>query len=583
MAMFLPPSFLDEIRDKVSLSALIGRKVKLTRRGHEYTGLCPFHREKTPSFTINEEKGFYHCFGCGAHGDVISYLVEAEKMPFIEAIEHLAAMAGLKMPEATPEQRKLESERSSLTAIMEEACTFFQEQLFSLAGTRAKNYLIKRGISGSVAKQFRLGYAPNGSALTQHLEAKGFDLKICQKLGLVARSQDTGRYHDYFYDRVMFPILDRRKRVIAFGGRMMEKGEPKYLNSPETALFHKGEQLYALPHAIDTIRRENQAILVEGYMDVIALHSAGFTGAVAPLGTALTENQIRILWQSCDEPLICFDGDGAGQKAAIRALYRALPVLAPGKSLRFVTLPNPYDPDDMIRKKSPDAFRQLLLEAQNFADVLWQNLRDSYAVDTPEKQALFEQKVKETVSKIQNLDVRAYYQNDFKNRLWKLFRRGAGKGTKKNVKTGPIHVPVAGSQDMKMMLAYLISYPEVAETFMDSVLTMPVVDQDLRKLLEQISTFLLERDDWTADEISEKIGPAGVSLLSRELEMIRKSGRTTAEVTDILTHMIQESKRQILQQEIEQKTTSYFQNPDPELWENIKTLKKEIEKLCDSE
>ena len=581
--MFLPPSFLDEIRDKVSLSALIGRKVKLTRRGHEYTGLCPFHREKTPSFTINEEKGFYHCFGCGAHGDVISYLVEAEKMPFIEAIEHLAAMAGLKMPEATPEQKKLESERSNLTAIMEEACRFFQDQLFSLSGVRAKNYLIKRGISGHVAKQFRLGYAPKGSTLTQHFEAKGFDLKVCQKLGLVALNRDNGRFHDYFYDRVMFPILDRRKRVIAFGGRMMEKGEPKYLNSPETALFHKGEQLYALPHAIDTIRKKNEAILVEGYMDVIALHSAGFTGAVAPLGTALTENQIRILWQSCDEPLICFDGDGAGRKAAIRALYRALPILMPGKSLRFVSLPDPYDPDDMIRKKSPDAFRQVLHEAQNFADVLWQDLLGSYAVDTPEKQALFEQKVKETVSKIQNPDVRTYYQNDFKNRLWKLFHSGFKKGTKRIAKSGPVHVPVAGSQDMKMMLAYLISYPEVAETFMDTVLQIPVADQDLKGLLEKISTLFLDYGELSGEELKEKLGLNGFSPLSQELEMIQKSNRTTSEVTDILTHMIQESRRQVLQQEIEQKTALYFQNPDPDLWENIKTLKKEIEKLSNSE
>ena len=581
--MFLPPSFLDEIRDKVSLSALIGRKVKLTRRGHEYTGLCPFHREKTPSFTINEEKGFYHCFGCGAHGDVISYLVEAEKMPFIEAIEHLAAMAGLKMPEATPEQKKLESERTSLTAIMEEACRFFQDQLFSLSGVRAKNYLIKRGISGHVAKQFRLGYAPNGSALTQHFEAKGFDLRVCQKLGLVAPNRENGRFHDYFYDRVMFPILDRRKRVIAFGGRMMEKGEPKYLNSPETALFHKGEQLYALPHAIDTIRKKNEAILVEGYMDVIALHSAGFTGAVAPLGTALTENQIRILWQSCDEPLICFDGDGAGRKAAIRALYRALPILTPGKSLRFVSLPDPYDPDDMIRKKSPDAFRQVLSEAQNFADVLWQDLVGGYAVDTPEKQALFEQKVKETVSKIQNPDVRTYYQNDFKNRLWKLFHSGFKKGTKRIAKSGPVHAPVAGSQDMKMMLAYLISYPEVAETFMDTVLQIPVADQDLKGLLEKISTLLLDQGELSSDALREKLDKSEVSLLSQELEMIQKSNRTTAEVTDILTHMIQESRRQVLQQEIEQKTALYFRNPDPDLWENIKTLKKEIEKLSNSE
>ncbi|MBR6412524.1 MAG: DNA primase [Alphaproteobacteria bacterium] len=579
--MFLPPSFLDTLRDKIPLSTLIGKKVKLTRRGHEYTGLCPFHKEKTASFTINDEKGFYHCFGCGAHGDIFTYLVEAEKMPFMEAVEHLASMAGVKMPEVSPDQKRMESERTGMTAIMEEACRFFQNQLFGLGGVRAKNYLIKRGISGNVAKQFRLGYAPNGSALTQHLEAKGFDLKQCQKLGLVAKSQDGTRFHDYFYDRVMFPILDRRKRVIGFGGRMMEKGEPKYLNSPETALFHKGEQLYALPHAIDTIRKENRAILVEGYMDVIALHSAGFTGAVAPLGTALTENQIKILWQSCDEPLICFDGDGAGRKASLRALYRALPILTAGKSLRFVSLPDPYDPDDMIRKKSPEAFRQVLAESQTLADLLWQDLRATYPVDTPERQALFEKKVNETISKIQDAGVRAYYQNDFKNRIWRLFH--TKNKTHKPPKTQPIHTPVQGVQDIRMMLAYVISYPEIGEAFLDDLSAIRIPDKSLKTLLGDISVLMTEQADITPDELKEALGENTISDLKLELEMVQKSAKTDDEVRHILSCMMTESKRKILEAEIHEKTDSYFKNPSPEVWESIKVLKKEIEKLCESE
>ena len=578
--MLLPPSFLDELRDKVPLSTLVGKKVKLTRRGREYTGLCPFHKEKTASFTINDEKGFYHCFGCGAHGDVIRYLVEAEKMPFMEAVEHLAALAGVKMPEVTPDQKRLESERTGMTAIMEEACRFFQSQLFGLGGTKAKNYLIKRGISGTVAKQFRLGYAPSGSALTQHLQAKGFDLKQCSKLGLIAQNQETNRWHDYFYDRVMFPILDRRKRVIGFGGRMMEKGEPKYLNSPETALFHKGEQLYALPNAIDTIRKENRAILVEGYMDVIALHSAGFTGAVAPLGTALTENQIKILWQSCDEPLICFDGDGAGRKAGLRALYRALPILTPGKSLRFVLLPDPYDPDDMIRKKSPEAFRQILSESQTLADMLWQDLRTTHAVDTPEKQAFFEKKVKETLDKIQDTSVRTYYQNDFKNRIWRLFH--TKHKAPKVSKAAPIHVPTQGVQDIKMMLSYVISYPNVGEAFLDDLVAIPIADQSLKALIEDSATLMMEQADITPDELKSKLAE-NLPDLKSELEMVQKSAKTADEVRHILTCMITESKRKILEAEIKQKTESYFQNPSPEVWESIKVLKKEIEKLCESE
>ena len=581
--MIIPPSFLDELRDKVPLSTLIGRKVKLVRRGHEYTGLCPFHHEKTASFTINDEKGFYHCFGCGAHGDVIRYLVEAEKMPFMEAVEHLAGLAGLKMPEQNKEQRQFEEQRTNLTAIMEEACRFFQTQLFGLSGKNAKEYLIKRGITGDVAKQFRLGYAPSGSALTQHLQSKGFDIKECKKLGLVVQRSETNRLHDYFYDRVMFPILNRRKQVIGFGGRIMGKGEPKYLNSPETLLFHKGEQLYALPQAIETMRKKNEALLVEGYMDVIALHSAGFKNAVAPLGTALTENQIKILWQSCDEPLICFDGDGAGQKASLRALYRALPILSPGKSLRFVMLPNPYDPDDMIRKKSPEAFIQVVKEARSFSDMLWDDLLHSQPLDTPEQRALFEKKIQDTLGKIQNESVRNYYQKDFKNRLWKLVNGSKNKKISKTVKTVPIHAPIAGVQDARMILAYLISYPDVAESFMEEVVALNFPDQMMSDLVQKIADVILEESDLTSEKLKEILDIDSLSFLGSEFEMIQKSNRDSQDVSLLLRRIIREYKQQALQAEIMQKTEQYFQTPSPEVWENIKELKKEIEKLKESE
>lgn len=581
--MFLPPQFLDELRDKVSLSSVIGKRVKLTRRGHEYTGLCPFHHEKTPSFTINEDKGFYHCFGCGAHGDAIRYLMEAEKLPFTEAVERLADMAGLKIPEESPEQQRLDKMRNSLTAIMEEACSFFQQNLFTMGGAAGKNYLIKRGISGMVAKQFRLGFAGSGSALTQHLQAKGFDINACVKLGLVAKHRETGQLHDYFYNRVMFPILDRRKRVIGFGGRMLEKGEPKYLNSPETTLFHKGEQLYALPNAIDTIRTKNEAILVEGYMDVIALHSAGFTNAVAPLGTALTENQIKLLWQACDEPLICFDGDGAGRKASIRALYRALPILVPGKSLRFVGLPEPMDPDDVIRKKSPETFAQFMKEATGFADMLWQNLLETHFFDTPERLALFEKDVQETLAKIQDATVRGYYQKDFKDRLWKLTHAGNGKRKAAVKPAAPMHTPTPGVSDARMVLAYALTYPEIAESMIEDITAMRLPDRVLSAILEHLTSALLAQSDLTATELKERLGAEAQTTLAAELEMIHKSNKKPDEIQEILTHMIRESRRQILQAEIAQKTEEYFKNPDPRVWESIKDLKKEIENLTESE
>ena len=582
--MALPPRFLEELRDKVPLSTVIGRKVKLTRRGHEYTGLCPFHHEKTPSFTINDAKGFYHCFGCGAHGDIIKYLMDAEKMPFMEAVEHLAGMAGMKVPESSPAQLAQEKRRGDLTAIMEEACRFFQTQLFSMGGERGKNYLIRRGISGQVAKQFRLGYAPSGSALTAHFQAKGFDIKECMNLGLVARNTKTGQLHDYFYDRVMFPILDRRKRVIGFGGRMMEKGEPKYLNSPETALFHKGEQLYALPNAIETIRQKNEVILVEGYMDVIALHSAGFTNAVAPLGTALTEQQIKILWQSCDEPLICFDGDGAGRKASVRALNRALPILTPGKSLRFVFLPDPFDPDDMIRKKSPEAFAQLIKEARSFADVLWDTLTMAHPVDTPERMAKFEKDVRDTVALIQDTTVRGYYQKDFKDRLWKL-THGSKKGRVRLAgrRILPIHSPTPGLAEARMLLAYVLCYPQAAEPFIEDIATTRLPDKILNDALQEMAALILDMPEITSETVINSIQPDIMRLLSAEIEMLKRSDRETGEVSREIGRMLQQSRIQAIQTEIAQETERYLANPDPGVWENIKALKKEIEKLSESE
>jgi len=341
------------------------------------------------------------------------------------------------------------------------------------------------------------------------------------------------------------------------------------------------EKIDILGVKVDSVTMAQAVAQVEGYMDVIALHSAGFTGAVAPLGTALTENQIKILWQSCDEPLICFDGDGAGRKASLRALYRALPILTAGKSLRFVSLPDPYDPDDMIRKKSPEAFRQVLNESQSLADLLWQDLRNTYPTDTPERQALFEKKVKETLAKIQDAGVRSYYQNDFKDRIWRLFH--TKHTAKKAAKIQQIHTPVAGTQDIKMMLSYVISYPVVGEAYLDDLMTIPIADKHLKNLLGDIAALMMEEAGIQPETLKERLGNNSFSDLKSELEMVQKSAKTDDEVRHILSAMIRESKRKILESEIKEKTEIYFQNPSEEVWESIKVLKKEIEKLCESE
>lgn len=581
--MSFTPRFLDELRERILLSDLIGRKVKLTNKGREFSGLCPFHKEKTPSFTVNDDKGFYHCFGCGAHGDIIKFLMDSEKMPFVEAVEYLAHMAGVKMPEASPEQVARDKKQTGLTDIMDAACQFFQDNLFGLAGKNARDYLIGRGISGHVAKQFRLGYAPSGSALTAHLQAKGFNITDCIALGLVVKNKGNGHFHDYFYDRVMFPILDRRNRVIGFGGRIMSKGEPKYLNSPETELFHKGEQLYALPQAVQSMRKKNEAILVEGYMDVIALHSAGFTNAVAPLGTALTEKQIALLWQFCDEPIICFDGDGAGRRAASRAVNRALSILTPGKSLRFVWLPDGLDPDDVVRKKSPEAFLKILQGAKPLTFALWNMLLEGRSLDTPERLAKLKMDAEQLIAVIKNETVRKFYTKEMDNRLWRL-----GK-TQKQEKRLPFLTslsmiePTPGSSEAKMLLAYLVCYPHIAQRILEDLGTLTFAEQALNDALHELMDIIFDDPDILADSMITRTPDEINQLISAEMEMLKKSHRSDKQVSDELHAWVQNARIKAAGADLKALEEQNTQNPTPELWTKIITLKKEIEKLKEVE
>ncbi|MGE5545495.1 MAG: DNA primase, partial [Solirubrobacterales bacterium] len=340
--MAFPPQFLDELRVRVPLAGVVGRRVKLARKGREHQGLCPFHNEKTPSFTVNEDKGFFHCFGCGAHGDAIGFEMRAGHLSFTEAVERLASELGLEVPAATPEERRQEQRRASLHDAMEAACVFFEHQLLGPAGREGLAYLKNRGLSDATIARFRLGWAPDSrEALKGALMSDRLPEAMLVEAGLLKKPEHGGASFDLFRGRVTFPITDRRGRVIAFGARTMGDHQPKYLNSPETPLFHKGSTLYGLAHAREQARTRGVALAVEGYMDVIALHQAGFDYAVAPLGTALTEEQIQELWRLADEPILSFDGDSAGQRAMARAAERALPILVPGKSLRFAVLPHP--------------------------------------------------------------------------------------------------------------------------------------------------------------------------------------------------------------------------------------------------
>ena len=431
--MRFSPSFLDEIRDRVPISQVIARRVAWDRkktnvsRG-DYWACCPFHGEKSPSFHCEDRKGRYHCFGCGVTGDHFRFLTDLEGLSFPEAVQQIADMAGVPMPLPDAQAEKREKERATLIDVMEMATSFFQEQLQTAAGAKARAYLRERGLTGRTIETFRLGYAPESrSALKNFLAGKGVGKEEIEACGLVVHGPDIPVSYDRFRDRIMFPILSSREKVIAFGGRALSPdAQAKYLNSNETELFHKGNVLYNFTRA----RRAAQAIggrsepgtviAVEGYMDVIALAQAGVENAVAPLGTALTENQLELLWKMTPEPVLCFDGDGAGLRAAARAADLALPHIKPGRTVRFALLPDGKDPDDLVKHEGRAPFDRVLSEAKPLADMIWAR-EASGSYDTPEKRAELEARLKQIVAVIADENVRRHYQQDMRERLNAFF------------------------------------------------------------------------------------------------------------------------------------------------------------------
>lgn len=433
--MRFSPTFLDEIRDRVPISAVIGRSVTWDRkktntsRG-DWWACCPFHGEKSPSFHCEDKKGRYHCFGCGVTGDHFRFLTEMENLSFPEAVERVAGMAGVPMPAADPEAERREKKRASLEDVMEMAAAFFEAQLQSAVGAKARAYLRDRGLSGRTIAAFRLGYAPESrNALKEHLAAKGIDKDQIEACGLVRHGPDIPVSYDYFRDRVMFPILSSRERVIAFGGRALSPDIPaKYMNSPETELFHKGNVLYNFAKARRAAGSEGTLIAVEGYMDVIALAQAGVENAVAPLGTALTDNQLKLLWRITPNPILCFDGDEAGQRAAFRAADLALPLIGPGRSVRFAVLPAGKDPDDLVRDEGRAPFDQVIAVSRPLADMLWAREAAGGVFETPEARAELEARLKQLTGVIADESVRRHYQQDMRDRMQAFFGGGPSRG-----------------------------------------------------------------------------------------------------------------------------------------------------------
>lgn len=414
--MTLPVAFLDELRGRLSVSSVVGRRVKLTRSGREFQGLCPFHNEKSPSFTVNDDKGFWHCFGCGSHGDIIGFEMRAGALTFLDAVERLAADAGLEVPKAERSDPEADRRAAGLMEALEAAAVFFAAELRGAGGVVGLEYLRGRGLTEDTIDRFRLGWAPPGwDGLKRALMGARFPEALLLEAGLIRRGE-RGDTFDMFRGRVVFPITDRRGRVIAFGARALDDTKPKYLNSPDSPVFDKGSTLYGLAHAREGAAAEGSALAVEGYMDVISLHQARLAFAVAPLGTALTERHFDALWRLSPAPVLCLDGDAAGQKAMERAADRAFPHLTPERTLRFATLPADHDPDSLIRSGGADAVRAVLAEARGIVDVVWDSAARRIAPTSPERLAAFEREVTRKAASIADVWTRRAVLGEFQRR-----------------------------------------------------------------------------------------------------------------------------------------------------------------------
>jgi len=529
--MRFPPSFLDELKARLQVSDVVGRRVKLKKSGREWKGLSPFQQEKTPSFFVNDQKQAWFDFSSGKNGNIFDFVTETEGVSFPEAVERLASLAGLPLPRTSREEEEREERQKSLYDVMELATKYFEQNLASNIGAQARGYLSDRVIAPSTSLEFRLGYATsNRFGLKEYLGSKGVSVADMIETGLLIAGDDIPVPYDRFRDRIMIPIHDQRGRVIAFGGRALKSDvQPKYLNSPETSIFHKGSVVFNFHRAREPAHRAGSVVAVEGYMDAIAIYQAGIKSVVATMGTAFTEEQIITLWRLSSDPVICFDADRAGVAAAHRSIDRILPVLTVGKSFRFVFMLEEKDPDDLIRERGVEAFKNLLVGSLPLWDVLWARETEGVNVKTPDTQAALERKLNALIRTIRDSSVQTAYIRTCRLQLadlfWQAVRGGKGKKEPSQLVSKELKIELADRQHglQKVLLGMLVHYPDFLDEKQDKILRLKFVPE-LDEFCTALYKLLIVQKDLSVIKIYEHLEDSFYKVL-QEIHGKKEDGR----------------------------------------------------------
>jgi len=598
--MALPAAFLDELRARTPLSGVIGRRVRLARSGRQWKGCCPFHGEKTPSFYVYDDH--YHCFGCGAHGDAIGFVMQSQGAGFMEAVEQLAAEAGLEVPKPSPAAAEADRRRHDLSSVLAAAQASFQRRLFLPEGRGALDYLRGRGLTDATIRDFCLGWSGEGrGALTAELQREGIGADLLIEAGLLREAEPGGSARELFFHRVMFPIRDRRGQVISFGGRTLGDGQPKYLNGPETALFSKRRTLYGLDRAREAARGGASLVLVEGYMDVISLHQAGMKGAVAPLGTALTEEQFEELWRLTPAPILCFDGDAAGARAAFRAAELALPLLSPERTLCLATLPNGQDPDTLVRRDGIGALQAVLDAARPLSEALYDLLREAGDA-TPEQRAAFRSRLESAARHIPDRTLAAEYRRALLDRYYKEHRRGefrrgenprgqGGKPSRHRPPPRPLPNSDAVAQEReRILIAILLRHPSLLPDVEDAFSRLDLPPQ-LGRLPEALRNWADHADMLDSapliahltssgfeSEIEHVLAPAPVPLPACATLAV-----TPAEAEAGWWHVFGFLNVERLREEVGQARTTFTRDPTPQTQRRLIALTTALDKVASGE